>query len=59
MIFSLTFEIGLLILGLLYIGDLYFDSVIDLIRIGHEIEEQEKNSSNDAEVSEIVKHMYS
>ena len=57
MIFSLTFEIGLLVLGFLYVADMYFDSIIDLIRIGHELEETEKN--NDNEISEIVKHMYS
>ena len=51
------FEIGLLVLGLLYIGDMYFDSVIDLIRVGHDIQETEKN--NEHEVSEIVQHMYS
>ena len=51
------FEIGLLVLGLLYIGNLWFDSIIDLIRIGNELEESEKNKDN--EVSEIIQHMYS
>ena len=59
MIFSFTFEIGLLVLGLLYVGDLYFDSVIELIRIGNIIDEDDKNKAKDEELKELTKHLYS
>ena len=56
MIFDPFFEIGLLVLGLLYVGDLIFDSIIDLIRVGQEVEAHKENEN---EISEIVKQMYS
>lgn len=65
MIFDPFFEIGLLVLGLLYVGDLIFDSIIDLIRVGQDgiagslIGEVEAHKENENEISEIVKQMYS
>ena len=57
MIFSIFFEIGLLVLGFLYVADMILDSIIELIKAGNELEEHEKN--NDQQISEIVQHMYS
>ena len=57
MIFSIFFEIGLLVLGFLYVADMILDSIIDLIKAGNELEEHEKN--DDQKISEIVQHMYS
>ena len=57
MIFSFTFEIGLLVLGSFYVLNLWFDSIIDLIRIGHEIDEKDK--SKDEELQQMTKHLYS
>ena len=57
MIFSIFFEIGLLVLGFLYVADMILDSIIELIKAGNDLEEHEKN--NDQQISEIVQHMYS
>ena len=59
MIFSLTFEIGLLVIGFLYVGHLYFSDVIDLINIGREVEKEEKDKQNDEHLHEMTKHLYS
>ena len=58
MIFSTLFEIGLFILGLLYVGDMYFDSVLHLIEIGNDITEKEKEEQNDKELQELTQHIY-
>ena len=59
MIFSRLFELGLFILGLLYVGDMYFDSVIELIRVTKEIDEEEKDKVHDEELKKLSEHMYS
>ena len=59
MIFSFTFEIGLLILGFLYIGHLYLDSIIDLIQVSNEIERNEEEKAKDEELKKISKSMFS
>lgn len=51
MLFSYFGEIGLFVVGFLYVMDLWFDSYIDLIQATKE----EKSS----EIPESVKHMYS
>ena len=53
------FEIGLLILGLLYIGHLYLDSIIDLIQTTQEIERNEEEKARDDDLKKITKSMYS
>ena len=58
MIFSIWFEIGLLFLGVLYVGDLYFDSFINLIQICRDIDEDNKNKAKDEELKELTKHLY-
>ena len=59
MLFSFSFEIGALILGVLYIGHLYFSDVLELIQIGREVEKEEKDKQNDVELREMTKHIYS
>ena len=59
MIFSKFFEIGLLIIGFLYVGHLYFSDVINLIQIGRDVEKEEKDKQNDDELKEMTKHLYS
>lgn len=59
MLFSLTFEIGLLVIGFLYVGHLYFSDAIDLIQIGREVEKEEKDIQRDQELSTLSKHLYS
>ena len=59
MIFSFTFEIGLLVLGLLYIGDLYLDSIINLIEISKDIDEKERVKKEDDDLKLLTKHIYS
>ena len=53
------FEIGLLILGFLYIGDMYFNSIIDLIQVMKDISDEDEEKQKDAELKEISKHLYS
>ena len=59
MLFSFTFEIGALILGLLYIGDMYFDSVIRLFEITNEIDKDEQEKREDEDLKKLSKHIYS
>ena len=59
MLFSFTFEIGLLVLGLLYIGDLYLDSFINLMQVSKDIENEEKDKRDDDELKNLTKHIYS
>ena len=58
MIFSVFFEIGLIILGLLYVGDMIFDSIIDLIRVSKDIQDEENEKKNDDERKELTRHLY-
>ena len=53
------FEIGLLILGFLYIGHLYFNDVIDLIETTNEIEKEDELKAKDEELKKISKTLYS
>lgn len=53
MLFSYIGEIGLIIVGFLYVMDLWFDSYIDLIQATKEKEEKQ------TELPESIKHMYS
>lgn len=59
MLFDKFFEIGLLILGLLYVGDLYLDSIIDIVRLSKEIDEEDNDKKHDEEVKKLVQHLYS
>ena len=59
MIFDVFFEIGLLILGGLYIADMFLDSVINLIQVSRDIDEDDKNKAKDEELKELTKHLYS
>ena len=59
MMFSNLFEVGLLILGLLYVGDLYLDSIIDIVRLTHEINEEDEDKKHDEELKKIAQHLYS
>ncbi len=52
MIFSLFGEIALTIIGLLYVGNCWFDSFINLMG-------QMKNNEEEVKMSESIKHMYS
>ena len=53
------FEIGLLVLGLLYVGDMYLNSIIDLIQVSKDIDEEEKDKEHDRQLEKLSKHMYS
>ena len=59
MLFSIGFEISLAVIGFLYVGHLYFSDVIDLIQIGKDIDDKEKEKQNDDELRQISKHLYS
>ena len=56
MLFSLVFEIGALILGLFYIGHLYFTDIIDIIELTRDIDKEEKETK---QISEVTKRLYS
>ena len=59
MLFSFTFEIGLLILGFLYIGDMYLDSFINMFEITNQIEKDEQEKREDEKLKKLTKHLYS
>ena len=59
MLFSIGFEISLAVIGFLYVGHLYFSDVIDLIQIGKDIDDKEKEKQNDDELRQMSKHLYS
>ena len=59
MIFDVFFEVGLLILGGLYIADMFLDSIINLIQVSRDIDEDDKNKAKDEELKELTKHLYS
>ena len=56
MLFSKLGEILLFIVGILYVGDLYFDSLINLIEVTKNKEEEEENEKK---IPESMKHLYS
>ena len=59
MLFSLGFEIGALVLGLLYVADLWFESIIHLYEVNQDVEEKEKEEKEDKEREALCKHLYS
>ena len=59
MLFSYVFEIGALVLGLLYIGHLYFKDVIELIEISKDIDNDEQEKREDEKLIKLTKHLYS
>ena len=59
MLFSYGFEIGSLVLGLLYIGHLYFKDVIELIEISKDIDNDEQEKREDEDLKKLTKHLYS
>ena len=59
MLFDKWFEICLTILGFLYVADMYFDSVIELIRIGNEIKDECEKQEKEEHLHELTKHLYS
>ena len=63
MLFDKFFEWGLLILGLLYIADMYFDSIIHLIEVNNDIEERDeakaKEENEKEKLEKLTQHLYS
>ena len=55
MLFDVFFEVGLLVIGLLYVIDMYIDSAIHMIEISHDIEIEERSNT----IPESIKHIYS
>ena len=55
MLFSRLGEILLFIVGILYIGDLYLDSFINLMEVSKNKEEEEEESKK---TIEAIKHLY-
>ena len=55
MILSLVGEIGLIVVGTLYVLDCWFDSFINLMSIIKDNDEEQKQK----EIPESVKHIYS
>ena len=55
MLFSLTGEIGLLVIGFLWIGNKWFDSFIDLLNIMKDVNDEQKQK----ELPDSIKHIYS
>ena len=53
MIFDTFFEIGLLVLGGLYIADMFLDSIINLIQVCRDIDEDDKNKEKDEKLKEL------
>ena len=59
MIFSNLFELGLFILGLLYVGNMYFDSCVHLMEVMNDINDDEKDKQHDEELKQLTQHIYS
>ena len=59
MIFSLFFEISLVVLGLLYIGNMYLDSFIHFIEVSKSMDNDEKEKEEDKQRAELTRHFYS
>ena len=58
MIFSLAFEIGLLVIGFIWVCNKVFENIISLIDVSKDIEENEKAKAEDKEREELTKHLY-
>ena len=56
MLFSLVGEIGLIIIGLAYVIDCWFDSCINLIELTNK---NNNDEHKDKDLPESIKHMYS
>ena len=54
MLFSTIGEIGLIVIGLAYVLDCWFDSLINMIEITNK-----NNDEKDKELPDSIKHMYS
>ena len=50
------FEITLSLIGFLIVGHLYFTDIIELIKIGKEMNEEQQH---DEHLQQITKHLYS
>ena len=59
MIFDIFFEIGLLVLGFLYVANMWFDSFIHASEVSRDIDEKEKEEREDKEREELCKNLYS
>lgn len=69
MLFSLTGEVGLVVIGLLWVCNKWFDSFIDMLELGvaetsAKLTEQHREVKNnddqkERELPEAFKHMYS
>ena len=59
MLFSFTFEIGALILGFLYVGNMYLNSFIDLFELTKDIDKEEQEKQEDEDLKKLTKHLYS
>ena len=55
MLFSLVGEIGLIVIGLLYVGDCFLDSFINLMETVSKNNEEEEAKK----IPESIKHLYS
>ena len=55
MLFSVTGEIGLIVIGLLYVANKWFDSFIDIL----ELIKNNDNDEKEKEIPESLKHIYS
>ena len=56
MLFTFTFEIGILVIGFLYVVHLYVNDIIDLLQVTNDIEESDKEKK---EFSDMAKRLYS
>ena len=55
MLFSVTGEIGMIVIGLLYVANKWFDSFIDIL----ELIKNNDNEEKEKEIPESLKHIYS
>ena len=58
MLFDKFFEIGLIVIGLLWVSDQILDSFIHLYDIQLSIEMKEKDEKEEKEIPESAKNMY-
>ena len=59
MIFSVFFEIGLLVLGALYVLNLWFDSFLHAAEVNNDLEDRDKEKADDKKRAELTQHLYS
>lgn len=58
-LFSKMFEIGLLVLGFLYIGNMYLSTIVDIIQLGRDIDDDEKEKQKEKELESFTHRLYS